>query len=393
MSIVESFRVALNALRANKFRSTLTMLGIVIGVSSVILLVSIGAGVRNDAVGQIEDMGSNLLFVFPGKMEGMNNAPAKRFTMNDYEYLKSRLPDVEAVVGIFQANTTVKAGSKTQRTMISSTNDADHKAFVTKDIAAGRLYRRSELSSGAKVVTLGWKVAKDLFGSPGAALGKTVSVNGQKLKVVGVMAEQGGSVSANPDTMLHMPVTTALKVMGTNDLSLLAVKVADPREMDVTKARIERALKPRFRDDLSVYSQKDTAGAMDRIMGVLTVMLAGIAGISLLVGGIGIMNIMLVSVSERTREIGIRKAVGARTWDVLGQFVIEAIVLSVLGGLAGIALGVAGAFAVRPVIPTSVESWSAISAFLFSAAIGVFFGVYPASKAARLQPIVALRHE
>jgi putative ABC transport system permease protein len=391
VNLMESFRAALRALRANTFRSILTMLGVIIGVSSVILLVGIGTGVRDDMTSQIEDMGSNLLFVFPGKMDDMGSAPAKRLQMEDYDYLKARLPEAEAVVAIFEAPTMVKAGNKSIRASMSSSSDGDHVAFKT-DIARGRGLRRTDMDSSARVVVLGWKAAAELFPNS-TSIGKTVSVNGQKLKVVGVAAEKGGSMGSQPDLAVYMPVTTALRVMGASDLSLIAVKVPETRLLEPTSKHITRLLKPRFGEDLSVYSQKETAGVMDKFMNTLTVMLAGIAGISLLVGGIGIMNIMLVSVTERTREIGIRKAIGARTWEVLTQFIIEAVVLAVLGGLIGVLLAVGAAAALKPVIPTSIEFGSAATAFLFSAGIGVFFGVYPASKAARLDPIVALRHE
>jgi len=390
MNIGEAFRIALAALRANKFRAVLTMLGVVIGVSSVILLVSIGTGVRDDMVDTIEGMGSNLLFVFPGKMEGMNSAPNKRFTMDDYEYLTQRLPEAESVVAIAQGKGVAKVANKTMRISVGGANDVDH--VFKWDMDRGRPYGRAEVQSSARVAVLGARVAEELFPNR-EPVGKTIVVEGQRLTVIGVMAKKGGGMAGDQDGEVSMPVGTALRIMNTNDLTLIGVKVRETKDLEPMTRKIKRVLRPRFGDEASAYSQKETTGALDEMMGTITVMLAGIAGISLLVGGIGIMNIMLVSVSERTREIGIRKAVGARTFDVLAQFVIEAVVLSALGGVIGILLGAGGASALSAVMPTTVAPWSAAMAFAFSAAIGVFFGVYPASKAARMDPIVALRHD
>jgi putative ABC transport system permease protein len=190
-----------------------------------------------------------------------------------------------------------------------------------------------------------------------------------------------------------MPLTTAQSLLGTKDISVMLVRVNDVQSIDVVKAQAERALRPRFGDQFTVMTQAQTLSLLSTILGTLTAMLAGLASISLLVGGIGIMNIMLVSVSERTREIGIRKAVGARTYDILSQFVIEAMVLSILGGGIGILIGAGGAIALRSFVATEVTLWAVALAFLFSAAVGVFFGVYPAWRASRLDPIVALRYE
>jgi putative ABC transport system permease protein len=391
VNLAESFRVALRALRANKFRAALTMLGVIIGVSSVILLTSIGSGVKKDMVNQIEGMGSNLLYVFPSDQGGQGQPSSKKFVSSDLAYLEQKLPNAEVVTGIIQVPGVAKAGNNSIRTTVVGANDPDHKAFKV-DLDEGRSYRKGELDSGARVAVVGHTVAKELFGGADP-VGKTFTVNGQRLTVIGLTKKQGGGLTGDKDNSVSLPITSAMRVMGTNDLSMMAVKVADAKDLDRTSMMIKHALRPRFGADLSVYSQKETVGVLDKLLGTLTVMLGGIAGISLVVGGIGIMNIMLVSVSERTREIGIRKAVGAKTYDVLAQFVIEACVLSVLGGVIGIALGAGGAAALNAVIPTSVEAWSTLTAFFFAAGIGVFFGVYPAAKAAKLDPILALRHE
>ena len=391
MNFVESFRVALRALQANKFRAALTMLGVIIGVASVILLTSIGNGVKNDFVNQIEGMGSNLLYVFPAEQGGGATASPKQFKMADRDYLAQRLPEA-TVVGMIEVPVTVKAGNHALRPMAVATDDGEHTVFKT-EVEIGRNFRPAEVTNSARVAAIGPKVAEGLFPGVSNPVGKSFSVNGQRLTVIGVMKKQGGSITGDKDSTVHLPLSTALRILGTSDLQMLTAKVQDAKDLDRTSMRIKHLLRPRFGADLSVYSQKETVGVMDKMLGTLTVMLAGIAGISLLVGGIGIMNIMLVSVSERTREIGIRKAVGARTLDVLAQFVLEAIMLSGMGGLIGIALGTGGAWALRALVPTTIDPWSAVTAFVFSAAIGVFFGVYPAAKAAKLDPILALRHE
>jgi len=224
-------------------------------------------------------------------------------------------------------------------------------------------------------------------------VGKQVDINGQRFTVVGTYRSKGGSIAGDEDNQIYLPSTTAQRLLGTKALSMIVVKAEDPREVDAVRRRVVQLMRPKFGEDLAVFSQEQTLGILSTLLGTLTAMLAGLASISLLVGGIGIMNIMLVSVSERTREIGIRKAVGARTYDILSQFVIEAVVLSVAGGMVGILVGAGGALALRPWLPAQVTAWAVVLAFFFSAAVGVFFGVYPAYRASRLDPIEALRYE
>jgi len=400
VNLAESFRIALRALGANKVRSALTMLGVIIGVAAVILLVAIGSGVQQEITGQIEGLGSNLIFVFPGNMEAMQGGGGgggpgggliKQFKLDDARLLTSRLDGADAVVPIIQAPGVVKSGNKTWRTTIAAGNEQGGMVF-SSTLAGGRSYNRGEVSAAARVVGLGATVKEQLFGGRDP-IGKEITVNGQRFTVIGHYEGTGGGFGGDSDNQIYMPVTTAQRLLGTSDVTMIVVKSNDPAEVETVQNQIRRLLKPRFGDEFSVFTQEQTLGILSTLLGTLTVMLAGIAGISLLVGGIGIMNIMLVSVSERTREIGIRKAVGARTYDIMSQFVIEAVVLSVLGGLIGITLGWLGAAGIDTFVPTQITWWAVTLAFVFSAAVGIFFGVYPAYKASRLDPIDALRYE
>ncbi|MBI5231429.1 MAG: ABC transporter permease [Coriobacteriales bacterium] len=397
MNFVESFRIALRALNANKVRSALTMLGVIIGVAAVILLVAIGSGVQRDITGSIEGLGSNLLFALPGDFSeggGPGGGGAdirKRFKMEDAETLRRRLPAGTVVVPVIQGQATLKYGNRTFRASVTGGNDQGDQVF-NSTYNTGRHYNRGEYVSGERVLVLGDGPRQELFGGQNA-VGRELTVNGQRFKVIGSIEAQGGSLTGDQDNAVYMPATTAQRLFGTSDLSSIILKAPEAEDVKAMKPQIEKILRPRFGDEFTVFTQEETLGLLTQILGTLTVMLAGIAGISLLVGGIGIMNIMLVSVSERTREIGIRKAVGARTYDIMSQFVIEAVVLSVTGGLVGIAIGWLGALALQSVVPTEITWWAVVIAFFFSAAVGVFFGVYPAWRASRLDPITALRYE
>lgn len=397
MNFVESIRIALRALNANKVRSLLTMLGVIIGVAAVILLVAIGTGVQDEITGSIEGLGSNLIFVFAGNFEegpgggGPGGSAVRQFALDDAELLQRRLGTEHAVVPVIQGPLSLRVGNRTMRTTVAAANENAADVF-SADYVGGRGYRRSEVSAASRVVVIGATVRDRLFPNQDP-VGETMSVNGQRFTVIGHVAAQGGSLTGDQDNQVYMPITTAQRLLGTTDIGLIAVKAAEADDVEGLQRRIRQVLSPRFGDEFSVFSQDQTLGIFQQILGTLTFMLAGIAGISLLVGGIGIMNIMLVSVSERTREIGIRKAVGARTYDIMSQFVVEAVTLSIAGGVVGIALGAAGAAVLEQWVPTEVTIWAVALAFSFSAGVGIFFGVYPAFKASRLDPIEALRYE
>ena len=399
MDFLESLRIALRTLGANRVRSALTMLGVIVGVAAVILLVSIGTGVKTVVTGQLEGLGSNLIFAIPqniGQLRGGSRgaspfAVRKSLTNEDAERLTSRLGSSAIVVPVLSANVSMKAGNRTWRANMAAGNALGTQVF-NATIQSGRHYTNSEWLSSARVVALGSDVSEALF--PGRdPVGRQVEIEGQRFTVVGYYQPKGGSFAGSEDNQIYMPSTTAQRLLGTKKLSQIVIKAIDPAEVELVKVRTEQALRPKFGSDFTVLTQEQTLGILSTLLGTLTAMLAGIAGISLLVGGIGIMNIMLVSVSERTREIGIRKAVGARTYDILSQFVIEAMVLSALGGVVGIALGLTVAWALRPWVPVELTVGTIALAFAFSAGVGVFFGVYPAVKASRLDPIEALRYE
>ena len=395
MNLVESFRIAIRALGANKVRSALTMLGVIIGVAAVILLVSIGTGVQAQITGQISGLGSNLLFVLPGKMEGGGPgggaSSAKKFSLDDVAYLQTRLGSENLVIPELAGAGDLRVHNLTMNGQIAASNENVADAAIGT-LASGRWYARGEVVGASRVVIIGSNVRDTLF--PGQdPLGSTLDVNGQSFRVIGLLEKKGGGIGGSQDNIVAMPITTAQTLLSTRDISELLVRVKDPANVDSVKALTQIALRPRFTDQFTVFTQAQTLSLLGTILGTLTAMLAGLASISLLVGGIGIMNIMLVSVSERTREIGIRKAVGARTYDILSQFVIEAIVLSVLGGTVGILVGAGGSWALSSFVATKVTFWAVALAFLFSAGVGVFFGVYPAWRASRLDPITALRYE
>lgn len=400
MGVWESIRVALRALFANKMRSVLTMLGIIIGVMAVILLVSIGSGVQNEVTGSIQGMGSNLLFVMPGKIEmdgggggGPQGTSVNKLTMDQARQLaRAASPNIKAVVPGIEGAGKMRYRNKTHSSMVMGASP-EYFGVRSWPLASGRTYNQSEEGGGRKVAVLGKKVYDELFdGQP--YKDQSISISGQKFSVLGVLTEKGSLMGQSQDDTVMIPLTTSQRLFGIDNVTWIMVEATEQDAISGAKTDTKRVLGRELKsDEFSVIGQEEMSGALGNILGIMTAMLAGLAGISLLVGGIGIMNIMLVSVTERTREIGIRKAVGAKMSNILIQFIIEAVALSVVGGSIGIAIGVSGALAIDNFLPTTITAWSIMLAFGFSAAVGVFFGVYPAFKAARLEPIEALRYE
>jgi putative ABC transport system permease protein len=412
MLFSENFKIALRALRANKMRSVLTILGIVIGVATVVALLSIGKGASASITDQIENGGSNLLTISPGKIQvGLPSLGQSRQTSrmyySDYQTLERLLAtDVSAVVPVYQASYMVKFGDESFTANISGVV-AEHKDIRSFTMAGGRFITDGDNKSGALTAVLGDQIARDLFGSL-YPVGKTISINGVKFQVVGVLEAKGSSLGS-PDELIFIPIETGYKKLfgdsaaynGKKTVNSILVSVLDSDKTDEISARAEFILRRSHNiatadeSDFNVLSQSDTLETLNTVTQTLTIFLGAIAGISLLVGGIGIMNIMLVSVTERTKEIGLRKAVGATRNQILTQFLIETITLSLLGGILGILLGVgiASAFSVSGLIASVITADSIMLAFTFSLIIGVFFGIYPAFRAANLHPMVALRYE
>jgi len=394
MNLLESFRVSFEALIANKMRSVLTMLGVIIGVMAVILLISMGQGVKSDVTSQISGLGSNLLFVFPGRLEtgGQHASMSRKLVPADVDLIKRGNTFIENASGMIETTAEAKFRNRTRRITVAGTS-ADYSEVFDRATQEGRFFTESQEQAGRRVCVLGMTVADDLLGG-GDPIGKRITINGQKYLVLGVLEEKGRFMGQDFDDVAYIPLSTAATMVGSDKLTNIVVKAKDSSHVAEAQDEIKRVMGKKYTsDDFTVFTQGETLSMMEDILRIMTLMLVGIASISLLVGGIGIMNIMLVSVTERTREIGIRKAVGARTYDIMVQFIIEAVLLSLLGGAIGILLGIAGAQLANNWLPAEITTWSVLLSFGFAAAVGIFSGVYPAYKASRLDPIDALRYE
>ena len=413
MLFSENLKIALRALRANKMRSVLTILGIVIGVATVVALLSIGEGATASITSSIQSGGSNLLTISPGRMQAGPAAfsggsqQASHLYYADYQLLERGLTsNISDIVPVYQSSYTVKFGNESFSAPVVGVVEShqDVRSFTVLD---GRFISDGDNKSQTLVAVLGASVAEDLFGEL-SPLGKTISINGLKFRVVGVLEAKGSSIGS-PDENIFIPIETGYtKLFGENavfngkkTVNNILVSVTDEKDMDTVSATVEymirrsHELKTTDELDFNVMNQSDTLETLNTVTQTLTIFLGAIAGISLLVGGIGIMNIMLVSVTERTKEIGLRKAVGATKNQILTQFLIETVTLSLLGGIVGILLGVgiALAFSVSGLIASVITANSILLAFFFALIIGVFFGLYPAFRAANLHPMVALRYE
>jgi len=408
MNLLSALLEALESLTSNKVRTALTMLGIIIGVGAVIAMLAIGNGTEQAIVGEIEGIGTNLLFVMTNYEDVTNPEP---LTIRDAEAIADPIfaPSVAAAAPVIQGQAELtNAGNVSNAGFVGVT--VEYADVQTLELSEGEFFSSSQISGLASAAILGTNVAEDMFGRSDGLVGETVRVAGQPFRVVGILKKEGGSgFGSSPDDQILIPLTTAqIRLMPRsvkNQVDMIYVSAIDADSVKLAEEEVSIILRDRHsiklgENDFNILSQEVFLDMASTVTGVFTVFLGGVAGISLLVGGIGIMNIMLVSVTERTKEIGLRKAVGAKKKDILTQFLIESSLLSVIGGIIGIILGwllslgigrvaAASDFLLNPAITIN----SVLLATLFSAAVGLFFGIYPANRASQLEPIEALRSE
>lgn len=392
MDLKQSFILALKSILSSKMRSLLTMLGIIIGVAAVITLVSIVSGFSDEMMSSFESLGTNKITVTV-----MGRGSSRTIDPDDMYKLAEENPDlIEHVTpSVTVQNATVKNGTESITSSINGANEF-YDEINSKEMGSGNFLSYLDVEQRLKKCVIGTYVSQELFGTKNA-IGQTLKINGTPFTVTGIFEETAGSEDGSTDDIIVIPYTVAQKMSFTGTVSSYTFTGADENTIDIAKTTIENFLYSKFEDSnaYSVMSMAEAVDTINELMGMISTILVGIAAISLLVGGIGIMNIMLVSVTERTREIGIRKALGASPWDILSQFVVEAITTSAVGGIIGIIVGVICAKLLAGAIglPSSVSAFAVVIAFSVSAGIGIIFGYLPAKKAAKLNPIDALRHD
>jgi len=404
MRLKASIRIARRSLMGNKLRSFLTTLGIIIGVGAVITMISIGRGAKADISEQIKSLGSNILSIRPGAqtfgMRSFGRGSAKTLKYDDAEILEEKATHIAYVAPEVSQNAQVKYGNKNDNIQVIGTTP-EYERVQNCYVEKGSFFTDSDVLFKNKVCVLGKTVVEDLMDGVDP-VGKQIRIDNIVFRIVGVMEEKGSMGPWDRDNRIFIPVTTAQKrLFGTEYLSSISVEVKSKEEMKAAQQEIESLLRNQHKlsankeSDFSVQDQAEFLETLEATGSSFTFLLAGIAAVSLIVGGIGIMNIMLVSVTERTREIGTRKAVGAKRRNILVQFLVESLVLSLIGGVMGIVFGIGGARLVSDMAgwKTVVSPDAILLAFLFAASVGIFFGIYPARKAARLNPIEALRYE
>lgn len=399
MNPLETISLSLSAIARNRLRSFLTVLGIVIGVTSVILLIALVSGLQSFITDQISSFGSNLIFVIPGQTGGAGRGPGgsvvNRLQFQDVTNLKRELKGEADVSTVVQKASTAKYGSKSSKNMtISGVEDIYTKIVSSVEISKGRFINKTESDSGKRVVVIGPTTVKNLFGEQNP-IGKVLSLGNIKYQIIGITKARGSAFGIDQDNSAFVPLNALKKQFGIVQPNAIYVSVYKTEDIKPVQGRISKQLEKRISaDDFTVQTQEQALSTISQITDVLTLALGGVAAISLIVGGIGVMNIMLVSVTERTREIGLRKALGAKSRDIRNQFLIEAVTLSSIGGILGILLGITLALLIdKFIFTTTITIWSIALSFGFSMLVGVIFGVTPAIRASRLDPIQALRYE
>lgn len=405
MTVLMTIRIALRAMSANKIRTGLTMLGIIIGVGAVVTMVSLGAGASQSVTSQIQGLGSNLVTVMPGFGGGFGGprqavGSATSLTQADADAIKKNVKSVVRISPEYSGRAQLVYQNQNLNSTVSGVTSEYEKVRNTKP-EVGRFIVEADVRSSNRVAVVGQNLVTDLFAGEDP-IGKSVKINDIPFTIVGILESKGGAGFNSPDDTVFVPLSTAQnRLFGAGNLGQISIEIVDEQAMNQAVEDIGWLLLGRHKlsspdqADFRIMNQQDILQTVSQVTGTMTVLLGGIAGISLLVGGIGIMNIMLVSVTERTREIGLRKAVGAKRRDILKQFLTESITLSLIGGLAGILLGVGGSrlISLSTGMATFVTFSSIASAFGFAAAVGIFFGIYPAMRASRLSPIEALKYE
>ncbi|OGH20750.1 MAG: hypothetical protein A3D74_05495 [Candidatus Levybacteria bacterium RIFCSPHIGHO2_02_FULL_37_13] len=403
MPFKQLINVSARAILRNKTRSALTMLGVIIGVSSVILLMSLGSGVKTFVVEELEGLGSNLILIIPGQFDtkqgfasarggGLGAIANSKLELEDVKRLKNDVTEVSEATGLLMGSAVVRyADVKKTVQIIGTTSDFTEVRNVS--LSEGEFFSEPDVTSLKKVIVLGANVALDYF-SDTSPIGAKIQLGEFRYSVIGVLEKKGGLGQTNLDDQAIIPVTSAKRLFDRDNLNFIYAKVASSDLVDTAISKIQMSMIERLdEDEFTLVDQKEVLQSVSSILNMLTFALSGIAAISLLVGGVGIMNIMLVSVTERTREIGLRKALGATPNIILLQFLTEAILLSVGGGVIGILTGMLGSFALSQFMTITLTWWSIALAFAVSVGVGIIFGVMPARKAASLSPIEALRYE